>query len=202
MAESPYFERDIPLLGFLKADQLDNNNFLSLKKNISKEYERKCLQDHGYIVKINEIKNIEDTKYSLPVQKELLEPVIHVGIIASCRICLPMKGMSIIGQIINTNKRLIYFTNGPIKGIISLDRINKKNFKNIRDIIRYEKTVDGNKVLASLQQNDYIKIIIEQIKYNDGKDNMIVLASLDSMATQKEIEMFQKDELLLPSVSK
>jgi DNA-directed RNA polymerase subunit E'/Rpb7 len=197
--ESPYYDKEIQFEGYLKSEQLDNNNYLSLRRNLLYTYEGKCLQNHGYIVKIGDIIDYDSTKLSKPIAKEHLEPVISVDLNVNCRICLPSKNMIITAQIISINKMMIRTKNGPIDAIVTIERINNTEFKNTNNIIRYKYTApDGTIKLKALEDNDYVNIIIETVKYNDGKPNIIVLATLHAMASKKDIELFQKDELNFP----
>ena len=198
---SPYVDKEIPFEGYLRANQLDNNNYLNLKKNLIKEHQGKCFQNHGYIVKIGNIPDSTSTDLSMPIAKENLEPVIKVQINANCKLCLPLIGSYIIGRVASINKMMLMFINGPINGIISLERekINNKNFKNTNDTIRYIKNdEDGNLKLKAIKNGDYIKVNIDQIKMTEGKINILTLGTLDSMATQDDIELFERDELFLP----
>ena len=203
IAESPYSEKEIPFDAFLRSDQLDNNNYLSIRKNILQVHEGKCLQEHGYIVKIGNITNPDDTKLSNVIPREHYDPVIPLSIRANCRMCLPIKQTLITAQVVSTNKMMIRAKNGPIDAILTMDRINTKEFKNTGDIIRYKYiNNEGQTKLKAITEDDYVKILIETVKYSDGKPNIIILASLKGMSTDKEIAQFQKDELYLPNKMK
>jgi DNA-directed RNA polymerase subunit E'/Rpb7 len=169
-------------------NQLNNDLLSYLKKNVIKKLENKCFKHYGFISKIYEINQ--------PIGDGIIEPEnlnssVLYNVSFSCRLCIPLKNQHLICKVDKTNKMLTRLSNGPIRIIITNDRINKDNFTIVKTGI-YRK--ENNKIVKPLLMGDHVKIKIESIKFND-KDNIIMcMGILESMATDKESVIFSTDE--------
>ena len=83
------------------------------------------------------------------------------------------------------NKALICAINGPIKVIITADKINKDIFfPDVHRNIRIKETSDA------ISPNMYIKILVLSKSFSDHDKNIIVIGYLQDMATPDEIKEF------------
>ena len=143
---SPYFNFELYTTLLLSPNQMNNNLYINLKKNLKAKVENKC-NKIGYILNIYNI---------LSYDEGILEPEDFTGsakynIKYSARLCCPIENTFIICKIENMNKLLIKAKNGPILIIINNNNINTDNFKkdNEQNIIHKNNT---------LKVDDYIII--------------------------------------------
>jgi DNA-directed RNA polymerase subunit E'/Rpb7 len=165
----------------LLPNQMDNKMYIHLKSNLKNKLEGKCYKNYGFI---NKIFTIDETSDGI-IEAE--DPTCSAKIIVkfTCSLCLPIVNKEIICKIDRINKALIMAINGPIKTIITVDKINKEHFfpdpnRNIR--------IKGNSDV--LVPNMYIRIIVLSKSFSDHDRNIIVIGYLQDMASKNEIEQY------------
>lgn len=184
---SPYINTKLKTSVLLQPYQMNNNIYINLKRNLEEKVAGKCFSKYGYIVKVIEIINYKDGV----IEAENTEASALFDLDFSCRICAPLRNTQIICQIEKINKQLITAINGPILIIITNDRINTNIFfKDNNNNIRYKK--DG--VSNMLQQNDFIKITLQTLRFYDGDEKIKAIGFIDDIANDAEQKKFYEEQ--------
>ena len=178
---SPYINTYLLCPIMLQPNQMDNKIYLHLKSNLINKLEGYCYKNYGYINKIYSIDEISDGII------EAEDPSCSAKIIVkfTCNLCLPIINKELICKIDRMNKALISAINGPIKVIITADKINKDNFfpdmnRNIRIKSNSEVVIPGM----------YIKILVLSKSFSDYDKNILVIGFMQNIATDEEIKEF------------
>ena len=108
----------------------------------------------------------------------------------SCRLCFPLKNSIIVCKVAKTNAMLTSVFNGPIRVVITNDRINKDNFA----VGKIGLLVKSNTGTKNLDQNDLVRVKIGARKFSDGDPIIICMGILESMATPEDARLFARDE--------
>ena len=146
--------------------QMDNKIYIHLKNNLKKQHEGKCYKTYGYIKKIYKIDNIQeeliDMENSECSQKYILT--------FSCKIYRPIINRELIAKMDKITEKISTAVNGPIKIIITPNRLNDKRFYTGTSdmIIRIKPNAE------ILTQNHYVKIYVEGMTFAD-KDELIII---------------------------
>lgn len=184
---SPYINTVNSTLVYLHPRDLRNNLYNSLKKNLQKEEEGKYINDVGFIVKIFKIMEYKVA----PLVMENTNGSVPFRVKYSCRICSPRRNHQIICKVVKINKFFISMKNGPIFAFATNDRINLDNFILDKDNNVHYKV--GENQTKILKVNDYVKINVDQTKYTSEKNVVTVMANIENMASDGDIELFAKD---------
>ncbi len=165
----------------LLPNQMDNKMYIHLKSNLKNKLEGKCYKNYGFI---NKIFTIDETSDGI-IEAE--DPTCSAKIIVkfTCSLCLPIVNKEIICKIDRINKALIMAINGPIKTIITVDKINKEHF--FPDSNRNLRIKENSEVLVP---NMYIRIIVLSKSFSDQDKNIIVIGYLQDIANKNEINQF------------
>jgi DNA-directed RNA polymerase subunit E'/Rpb7 len=184
MIANPYFTTKLSSTVILYPHQMNEKLYINLKKNLEEKVTNKCFNKFGFIVKI-----IEILTYGLPIiEAENIDSSAVFSINFSCKICLPMKNMQIICQIQQFNKLLLIGVNGPISVVITNTRINESIFfKDNNGNIKYKNAAGES---SYLKAKDYIKVIIQTVKFFDGDEKITTIGFLNDMATEEEIQTY------------
>ena len=184
--QSPYINTTLVCPIMLYPNQMDNKIYLHLKTNLSNKLLGKCYKNYGYISKIYKINEISEGI----IEDE--DPVCSSKIIIkfSCRLCIPAKNKEIICKIDRMNKVLISAINGPIKVIITPDKVNKDNF--FSDINRNIRIKKNSEVLIP---DIYVRILILSFSFSDYDDKILAIGYLQDIANDLEIEYFKNETL-------
>lgn len=184
---SPYITTILHSRVMLRPNQINNDIYLNLKKRLQERLEGKCYGDYGYISKV--IKIVE--KDSGTLIPENLSSSISFNVSFSCKICKPLPKTQIICQVKNINRALARLQNGPILVVVTQNRINSDIFSYDMASIRYKKK-DENKYNI-LKENDFVKVTLKSLMFNDGDDKIVALGILEDIATEKETKQFYED---------
>ena len=162
---------------------MDNKMYIHLKSNLKNKLESKCYKNYGYVNKIYSIEELSDGII------EAEDPTCSAKITVrfTCNLCLPIVGKEIICKIDRMNKILISAINGPIKAIITIDKINKENF--FLDMNRNVRIKGNSQVLVPEM---YIRILILSKSFGDYDKNILVIGYLQDIATEEQIEQYYK----------
>jgi DNA-directed RNA polymerase subunit E'/Rpb7 len=165
----------------LYPNQMDNKMHIHIKSNLTNGLEKKCYKNYGYI---NKIFSIEETSDGI-IEAE--DPTCSAKIIVrfTCNLCLPIIEKEIICKIDRMNKVLISAINGPIKAIITADKINKEKF--FPDVNRNIRIKLSSQVVIP---DMYIRVLVLSRSFSDYDKNIIVIGYLQDIATQEEIDKY------------
>jgi DNA-directed RNA polymerase subunit E'/Rpb7 len=178
---NPYINTSLVCPVMLLPNQMDNKMYLHLKSNLINKLESKCYKNYGFIDKIYSIEETSDGMI------EAEDPTCSAKIIVrfTCSLCLPIVGKEIICKIDRMNKALISAINGPIKAIITTDKINKENF--FPDMNRNIRIKGNSEVLVPEM---FIRVLVLSKSFSDYDSNILAIAYLQDIATQEQINQF------------
>ena len=166
---------------------LNNELYLNLKNKLIEDYEDKCIRNYGYITKIYEICDYKNC--IIQTNNPLCSATFKIKY--NCRLCVPLKNKIVVCEVVSMNKHLITLKNGPLKVVITLNRINtdifeKDNSNNI--IFKYKNDV------KQLLKGDFVKIRIVTVLFNHGDRCIKSIGFMDSIANEKEIKHYLKSQ--------
>jgi DNA-directed RNA polymerase subunit E'/Rpb7 len=180
---NPYINTTLVCPVMLLPNQMDNKMYIHLKSNLKNKLESKCYKNYGFIDKIY---SIEETSDGI-IEAEDPTCSAKITVRFTCSLCLPIIGKEIICKIDRMNKALISAINGPIKTIITTDKINKENF--FPDMNRNIRIKANSEVLVPEM---FIRVLVLSKSFGDYDSNILVIAYLQDIATQEEINQFYK----------
>jgi DNA-directed RNA polymerase subunit E'/Rpb7 len=186
LLHSPYIETSLRCPIMLTPTQMDNKLQLHLKSNLNNTVKGRCYLNYGHIIKINKIEEISDGI----IEQEDSTCNAKFIVKFSCRLCYPVRNKEIICKIDRMNKALISGVNGPIKAIITPDKINKDKFFTDND-----RNIRIKSTSQVLESEMYIKVLILASTFNHYDVDIIIISHLQDIATDQEIKLFQKEQL-------
>lgn len=186
LIHSPYIETSLRCPIMLSPTQMDNKLQLHLKSNLNNVTKGRCYLNYGHIIKINKIEEISDGV----IEEEDSTCSAKFIVKFSCRLCLPAKNKEIICKIDRMNRELISGINGPIKAIITPDKINKGNFFTDND-----RNIRIKSSSEMLESDMYIKVLILATTFNHYDVNIIAISYLQDIASEQEIKFYEKEQL-------
>jgi DNA-directed RNA polymerase subunit E'/Rpb7 len=183
--QSPYINTTLISNVMLNPNQMDNKIYLHLKSNLNNKLVGKCYLNYGFITNIYKLEEISEGII------EAEDPSCSAKIVVkfSCRLCFPPKNKYIICKIDRMNKALISAINGPIKVIITQDKINKDKFYS--DAERNIRIKKNNEVFAP---NMIVKILILSSTFGNYDTSILSIGYLQDLATPDEIKLYNEDE--------
>ena len=183
-----YIDTQLKSRVVLHPSQMNNDIYINLKESLVKKVEGKCVNNHGFVVTVYEIVDHSSGEIS---DNSTLGSAIYT-VTFSCRLCKPLVNKEIICKVDRMNQHLISVVNGPLIVIIPMDRLNESNFfLDHRDNIRYKKDENNSEIL---KQNDYVKVMLETISFDDKDTKIKAIGILKDMATKKEEKLFQTEQ--------
>jgi len=184
---SPYINTKISTIATLSPAQMDNNLYNHLKENLVTKLEGHCYRDYGYIVKIYEI--TERRNGVIVAENPMAAASFDIKF--SCRVCNPLKKKQIVCKVEKINKLLASLVNGPIRVIVTMDRINKNVFFIDQNRnLRYRNEDKSNELKAG----EFVKVTILSKTFNDMDTYIMALGYLENIATDEEIKNFYSEE--------
>jgi DNA-directed RNA polymerase subunit E'/Rpb7 len=184
--QSPYINTTLITPIMVQSNQLDNKLYLHIKNNLIKKLEGRCYLTYGYIKKINKIEDISEGV----VEAEDSTCGIKFVIKFNCKLCYPIKNKYLICKIDRMNKTLISAINGPIKVIITPDKINKDIF--LTDADRNIRIKDKSKLI---EPEMFVKVLILQSTFSNYDTTIIAIGNLHDIAKDNEIESYKLENI-------
>ncbi len=183
--QSPYINTTLVSNVMLNPNQMDNKFYLHLKSNLNNKLVGKCYRNYGFVTHIYKLEEISEGII------EAEDPSCSAKIVVkfSCRLCFPPKNKYIICKIDRMNKALISAINGPIKVIITQDKINKENFSSDAD-----RNIRIKKGYENLAPDMIVKILILSSTFGDYDTSILSIGYLQDLATPDEIKLYNEDE--------
>jgi DNA-directed RNA polymerase subunit E'/Rpb7 len=185
--DSPYFNTYLRTRVALQASQMDNNIYRHLKDNLIRKHLNRCFNNYGYIQKIYKIE--EKTGGEIIAEDPTAGAVYDIKF--SCKLCRPLIGSTIVCEIMNVNKAIIFSKNGPIFVILEEQNINQENFifDDRRNVLLAKIKNKGIPVV----KGTYVKIKITGAKILHNSDQIVATGKLESIATDKERDKSLED---------
>lgn len=195
---NPYFNTYLYTTVTLQASQMNNDIYKHLKENLIRKLEGRCYGKYGFVSKVYKIE--ERTGGNIVPEDPMASAVYNIKF--SCKLCRPLKETVIVCRVATINDKLICLKNGPIAIFIfsEIGNINIENFyfDNKRNVlIAY---LDEQKTKGvQVNSGDYVKVKIMDVRLEDKTNRIIVIGTLESMATTKErddsIRTEERDDL-------
>ena len=180
---NPYKKTILSTTIMISPDQMDNKIYIHLKSNLINKLENKCYENYGYIDKIY---NIEDFSDGV-IEPEDSSCSAKMEVKFTCNLFLPIVGKEIICKIDRMNKALIMGINGPIKVIISSDKIDStKFFSDINRNIRYK---GSSEVIVP---GVFLRVLVLSKSFSNYDKNILVIGFMKDIATKKEINEYME----------
>jgi DNA-directed RNA polymerase subunit E'/Rpb7 len=176
---NPYINTNLAAQVLLKPNQLDNNIYINIKKNLKTTLEGKC-NKYGFIQIIHKVLEYND---GLMVPEDLTGSVLF-NVKYSTLICIPIENTNIICKITNVENNLFTAQNGPILIVLKQSDINTNIFTNDRGIVMVKNT---NK---KLDKGDYVIVYIRNKRYYSGDTTIIAMARLENIPSDNEVEKY------------
>jgi DNA-directed RNA polymerase subunit E'/Rpb7 len=176
---NPYINTNLASQVLLRPNQLDNNIYINMKKNLKTTLEGKC-NKYGFIQMIHKVLSHSD---GLMVPEDLTGSVLF-NIKYSALICIPIENTNIICKITNVENNLFTAQNGPILIVLKQSDVNTDIFSNDRGVVMVKKL---NK---KLEKGDYVSVYIRNKRYYSGDTTIIAMARLENVPTESEIEKY------------
>ena len=183
-SDSLYINTELTENITLHPSQLNNEIYINLKNKLIDDYENKCLRNYGYITKIYEITEYKNA--IIHTNNPLCSATFKLKY--TCRLCVPLKNKIVVCEVDSMNKHIITLKNGPLKVIVTLNRINTDNF--LKDNNNNLVYLDKNKNNIKLSEGSFVKIIIISILFNHGDSSIKSIGFLDSVANEDEIKNY------------
>jgi len=179
MTTNPYFNTYITVEIELLPNQMNNNIYKNLKKNLIEKYQEKCYKHFGLI---NKIYRIEKIKGGIVIPEDPRAISLYTVKFA-CKLCKPIKDDLIVFEVVGINKFIINLRNGNIIGITLENSINLDNFS-----YDYKQNVlIHSKTKKPIVNGVYVKTRILQTHLEHGSNRILAYCQLENIATSKEI---------------
>lgn len=183
--QNPYVNTYLYTTISLHPSQFDNDIYKHLKNNLARKLQGKCYKGYGYISKIYKI----DEKKGGEIIAEDPSASAYYDIKFSCKICRPLKGTTIICEVMAINKSIIHLRNGPINVLIFEESgaINQHNFvfDDKRGVL-LAKIGNNQRVPVEVGTHAEIKIIASRIEHNSNR--ILVMGTLENIASKAAID--------------
>lgn len=177
---NPFIIKKLATRVELYPHQMDSELYLNLKKNLKNTLEGKC-NKYGYVHKIIRIEDYSDN--IINPENFSANAVYNLHYIAN--ICIPIVKTIIVVCLDDFNKRLLLGKNGPINAIVKITDMNPNVFT-----IKPDGSIMVESVKKELQQGDFLKVLIEGRKFNQGDDKIGVFGKVLDIASPEEVEEF------------
>ena len=164
----------VQILPHMMNSDIESNMDIVLQKKV----EGKCNR-YGYIDKVHRI----DTYDEEIMTSENLSGAANYNITYHCRICIPVENTIIIGTVKALNSELVIVSNGPLIIFIPKTNIDSNLLEISNELV--DKTTK-----SPLKQNDFVKVLIDKIKINQGDTQIKCIGKLLNRAVDDEIKHF------------
>jgi len=185
---SPYINTKLYTTVTLLPNQMNNDIYAHMKSNMINRLEGKCYKNYGFISKIYEI--LERGDGNIEPENPMAAAIYNVKF--ACRICMPLKNKHIVCKVERIIPMLTSLSNGPVRVIITNDRINKDVFMVGKSGILVRQA--GGSGTRALQAGDHVLVRVDSRKYNNRDNIIMCMGVLDSMATEQQSQRFASDE--------
>ena len=183
---SPYINTILYSTVTLLPNQMNNDIYSHMKNNLIKRLEGVNYGNYGFLTKIYEI--LETGDASMQPENPMASAIYKVKF--ACRVCMPLKTKYIICKVERTIPMLTSLSNGPIRVIITNDRVNRENFMIGKSGI----LIKGGSMAKALESGDHVKVRIDSRKFDNRGNTIMCMGVLDAMATSEESIQFSSDE--------
>ena len=173
----------------LQPQQMNNDLYLNLKKNLIEKVESRCSKD-GYIVRVYKILEYKDG--IIEAENFTGSAVYNIKYLA--KICVVIREMIIVAKVVSyvpeTNFIVTEF--GPIIKIIS-----SKNYRDLNQLnftILDNRSISHNKSEQTIKNDIYVKIQIKSVKFNQNDKNIKCMGYIYDIANADEIAKYSYRE--------
>jgi len=188
----PYFTTFINTETCVPPNQLNSDIITNIKQNLIKKHKGKCFNRYGYIMDIYSIdSNIGDGM----MRPEDNSASVYYNVQFKAKLCNPMKFNLIVARIEDINRHMIYAKNGPNIIIVDGQNINGDKFKynNSKNAL-FPLNNEGKEIAKAVNSGTYIVVKILNKRMTNGDNKIMVLGSLEGLASDDEIKTSIRDE--------
>ena len=181
--KSPYYHTQLDADVIVFPHQINRNIDESLMINLRNLVENKCVKN-GYVMKVYDIVEKGDGK----IDDDNLAGYIVYHVKYTCYLCSPVVNLEMVCEITTMSNGFLVGKNGPMTVILSHRDINSQSFV----VEHNNQDIKHLTTKTKLQVGDYIKVVVSGRTMVAGENRIGVFASLNGMASSKEIEMYHK----------
>ena len=188
----PYFTTFINTETCVPPNQLNSNIITNIKQNLIKKHKGKCFNRYGYIMDIYSIDgNIGDGI----MRPEDNSASVYYNVQFKAKLCNPMKFSMIVARIEDINRHMIFAKNGPSIIIVDGQNINNDKFKynNSKNAL-FPLNDKGQEIAKAVNSGTYVIVKITNKRMTNGDNKIMVLGSLEGLATEEDIKNSIRDE--------
>lgn len=181
--ESPYYNTYLYTEVILNPNQMNNDIYKHLKDNLINKLNGKCYKGYGHISKIYAI---EERKGGQIIPENPSAAAIY-NVKFSCKLCKPLKNHTLICEVVDINKSVIHLINGPIHVFImdGYAHVNQNNFVYDEKRNVYLAKLENGKGIP-VDAGTFVKVKVIASTIQDKNTKIIVIGTLESLATEKE----------------
>lgn len=183
--QNPYVNTYLYSKVSLHPSQFDNDIYKHLKNNLARKIQGKCYKGYGYISKIYRI----DERQGGEIIAEDPSASAIYKVKFSCKICRPLKGTTIICEVMAINKSIIHLRNGPINVLIFEESgaVNKNNFIfDDKKNVLLAKIGNNQKIPVVVGTHVEVKVVASRIEHNSNR--ILIMGTLENIASKANIE--------------
>ena len=171
----------------LHPSKMNNDIYTNIKEELVNKVEGKCVKNYGYVVTVYKI---DEYKNGFISSNNFRGSAIF-NVDYSCRLCKPLVDSTIIGKVEKINHHFIKVVNGPLVILVTMNRLNNDRFfLDQKDNVRYKEN-DEN---MTLKENDFVKVLIQTIRFNDKDIKIKSIGILQDIATEKEKKIYFSEQ--------
>lgn len=183
--QNPYVNTYLYTTISLHPSQFDNDIYKHLKNNLARKMQGKCYKGYGYVYKIYKI----EERNGGEIIAEDPSASARYKLKFSCKICRPLKGTTIICEVVAINKSIIHLRNGPIHVLIFEESgaVNQNNFvfDDKRGVL-LAKIGNNQRMPVDVGRHVEIKVVASRIEHNSNR--ILIMGTLENIASQAAIE--------------
>jgi DNA-directed RNA polymerase subunit E'/Rpb7 len=182
---SPYTKQIIKASILIPPVMLNNLFEINVKEHVINTFEKRCINNYGYINKIYKITKMSGGK----IEAENQACSANLDIEFYALLCYPIIKRHIVCKISRITEGLTLGVNGPIICIIIADDIDSNHF-----YVDSELNLRIKQNNAILKEGDYVKVLINTVDFKnndinvDDYNELLTTTRLISIATEEEIK--------------
>ena len=183
--QNPYVNTYLYCNVSLHPSQFDNDIYKHLKNNLARKLQGRCYKNYGYVSKIYKI----EERHGGEIIAEDPSASALYKLKFSCKICKPLKGTSIVCEVMAINKTIIHLRNGPINVLIFEDAgaINQNVFvfDDKRNVL-LAKIGNNQRIPVVVGTHAEVKVIASRIEHNSNR--ILIIGTLENIASKEAID--------------
>lgn len=182
---TPYFNTFLYSRISLHPTQMDNDMYKHLKNNLIRKLQGKCYKNYGLISKIYKIE--ERIGGEIIAEDPTASATYKVKF--SCKLCRPLKGTTIVCEVMEISRALIHFRNGPVHMLIFEGQgyINQDNFifDEKRNVLLAKV---GNGKGVPIISGTFVDVKVLGFRIEHKSKRIVIIGTLEGLSSKKAID--------------